>query len=66
MKSFQIEEVDFGNKDIYIFFHFSLFLSVYVYASVRDFVCIALLSPFILGFCPSILFCFVLCLFFYF
>ena len=28
-------------------------MSVYVYASVRDFLCIALLLPFILGFCLS-------------
>ena len=39
---------------VYIyFFPFSLFLSVYVYASVCDFVCIALLLPFLLGFCLS-------------
>ena len=49
----QIEEVDFGSNDIYIFFPFSLFVSVYVYVSVCDFVCIALLLPFILGFCLS-------------
>ena len=49
-KSSQIEEVDFGSKDIYILFPFSLFVSVYVYASVWDFVCIALLLPFVLGF----------------
>ena len=40
------------------FFHFSLFLSVYVYASIRDLFCIALLLPFVLGFCLSV--CFVL------
>ena len=35
---------------IYIyFFPFSLFVSVYVYASVCDFVCIALLLPLVLG-----------------
>ena len=39
---------------IYIFFPFSLFVSVYVYASVCDFVCIALLLPFVLGFCLSV------------
>ena len=36
-------------------------MSVYVYASVCDFVCIDLLSPFVLGFYPSVffvLFCF--------
>ena len=37
-------------------FSFSLFVSVYVYASFWDFVCIALLLPFGLGFCR---FCFV-------
>ena len=40
---------------IYIyFFPFSLFVSVYVYASVCDFVSIALLLPFVLGFCLSV------------
>ena len=46
---------------IYIFSPFSLFVSVYVNASVCDFVCIALLLPFVLDFCLSIsfvLFCF--------
>ena len=49
-------------KDIYGFFPFSLFVSVYVYVSLFDFVCIALLSPFALGFClfVFVLFCFVL------
>ena len=37
---------------IYIF-PFSLFVSVYVYASLGDFVCIALLLPFVLAFCLS-------------
>ena len=60
-ESSQIEEVDFGSKDIYIFFPFSLFVSVYVYASLCDFVCIALLSPFVLGFCPSVFFCLFVC-----
>ena len=48
---------------IYIyFFPFSLFVSVYVYASLCGFVCISLLLPFVLGSCP---FFFVLfCLFF--
>ena len=46
--------MDFGNNDIYIFFPFSLFVSVYVYAPVCDFVCIALLLPFVLGFCQSV------------
>ena len=45
--------MDFGNNDIHIFFPFSLFVRVYVYASVCDFVCIALLLPFVLGFCLS-------------
>ena len=39
--------------DIYIFFLFLFFVSVYVYTSLRDFVCIALLLPFVLGFCLS-------------
>ena len=38
---------------IYIFFPFSLFVSVYLYASVCEFVSIALLLPFVLGFCLS-------------
>ena len=46
--------MDFGSNDIYIFFPFSLFVSVYVYASLCDFVCIALLLPPVLGFCLSI------------
>ena len=50
-ESSQIEEVDFGSKDIHIFFPFSLFVSVYVYASVCDFVRIVLLLQFVLGFC---------------
>ena len=29
-------------------------MSVYVYASVCDFVCVALLLPFVLGFCLSV------------
>ena len=41
-----------------VFFPFSLFVSVYVYASLCDFVCIALLLPFVLGFCLSGLFLF--------
>ena len=53
----KIEEVDFGNNDIYIILPFSLFVSVYVYDSVCDFVCIALLLPFVLGFCLSVCFC---------
>ena len=39
-----------------IFSTFSRFVSVYEYASVCDFVCIALHSPFVLGFCQSVLF----------
>ena len=54
-----MEEVDFQSNDIYIFFPFSLFVSVYVYASMCDFVCIALLLPFALGFCLSGFFSFV-------
>ena len=48
--------MDFGSKDIYFFPPFSLFVSVYVYACVCDFVCIALLLPFVLGFCLSVFF----------
>ena len=52
----KIEAVDFGSNDIY-FFLFSLFVSVYMYASLCDFVRIALLLPFVLGFClPVVLF----------
>ena len=58
-ESSQIEEVDFGSNDIYIFSPFSLFVTVYVYASVCDFVCIALLLPFVLGFCLSVFFFFL-------
>ena len=63
----KIEAVDFGSKDIYIFFLFLFFVSVYVYASLCDFVCIALPSPFVLGFCLSCFFClfFVLGFFFF-
>ena len=39
------------------FIPFSHFVSMYVYASLCDFVCIALLLPFVLGFCLSVLFC---------
>ena len=40
---------------IYIYFPpFSLFVSVYVYASVCDIVCIAMLLPFVLGYCLSV------------
>ena len=41
---------------IYIYFPFSLFVSVYVYASVCDFVCIPLFLQFALGFGLSIFF----------
>ena len=34
--------------DIYIFFLFLFFMSVYVYASLCDFVCIVLFLPFFL------------------
>ena len=51
-----MEEVDFGSNNIYSFCPFSLFVSVYVYASVCDFVCIALLLPFVLGFCRFLFF----------
>ena len=36
---------------LYIFSFFSFFVSVYMYASFCDIVCIALLLPFVLGFC---------------
>ena len=36
---------------------FPLLVSVDVYASMCDFVCIALLSPFVLGFCLSVFLC---------
>ena len=39
---------------IYIFFSLSIFVSVYVYTSLWDFVCIALLLPFVLGLCLSV------------
>ena len=55
MKHPKIEAVDFGSNNIY-FFPFSLFESVNVYASLCDFVCIALLLPFVLGFCLSVFF----------
>ena len=56
--------MDFGSKDIYIyFFPLSLFVNVYVYASLCDFVCIALLLTFVLGFCLSIFGYFGVCLF---
>ena len=55
-ESSQIEEVDFGSNDIYFFFPFSIFVSVYVYDSVWDFVCTALLLSFVLGFCLSMVF----------
>ena len=54
-ESSQSEVVDFGSNDFF-FFPFSLFVSVYVYASVCDFVCIALLLPFVLGFSVSVFF----------
>ena len=46
---------------MYTFFPFSLFVSVCVYVSLCDFVCIALLLPFVLGFSLFVFFvCFVL------
>ena len=41
---------------IYKYFPFPLFVSVYVYASLCDFVWIALLLPFVLVFCLSFYF----------
>ena len=55
----KIEAVDFGSNDIYIYIPFPLFLSVYVYTSLCDFVCIALLLPFVLEFCLLCFFWFV-------
>ena len=46
---------------IVFFIPFSLFLNVYVYPSLCDFVCIGLLLPFVLGFSLNVffvLFCF--------
>ena len=49
---------------IYIYF-FPLFsFCVYEYASVCDFLCIALLSPFVLGFCLSVSFLLFFCIVF--
>ena len=56
--------MDFGSNNIYIFPPFSLFVSVYVYASLCDFVCIALLFPSVLGFCLSVFFYYLKKLFF--
>ena len=50
--------MDFGSNDIYIYSPFSLFVSVYAYASVCDFVRIVLLLPFVLGFSQSFFFLF--------
>ena len=47
----KIETVDFGTNDIYFFL---FFVSVCVHASLCDFVCIALLLPFGLGFYLSV------------
>ena len=47
--------MDFESNNIFIFFPFSLFVSVYVYASLCDFVCMALFLPFVLGFYLSII-----------
>ena len=41
---------------IYFFPPFSLFVSVYIYASLCDFVCIGFLLPFVLVFCLSFFF----------
>ena len=43
----KIEVVDFGSNNIYLF-PFSLSVSVYVYASLGNFACIALLLPFVI------------------
>ena len=53
------EDLRLPKRYVY-FFPFSLFVSVYVYASWCDFVCIDLLLPFVLGFCLSICFVFIL------
>ena len=52
----------FFNIQIHIFIPFPLFVSVYVYSSLCDFVCIALLLPFVLEICLSSFL--VVCLFF--
>ena len=71
-ESCQIEEVDFGSRDIYFFIPFYLLVSVYVNVSVCDFVSIAFLLSFVLGFCLSdfgvflvYLFCFYYLKFFF-
>ena len=46
--------------NIYIF-PLSLFVSVYVYAALCDFVCIALLLPLVLWLCPSVFVGFFFC-----
>ena len=56
--------MDFGSNNTYIFSPFSLFVSVYVYASVCDFHCIALLLPFVLGFCLPIFACLFVCFYY--
>ena len=55
--------MDFGSNDIYIFFPYSLSVSVYVYASLCDSVCTTLLLPFVLGFRLSVFFFFFLVFF---
>ena len=54
----KLEAVDLRSNDI-IFFLFSLFVSVYMYASLCDFVYRALFLPFVLGFCLSVVFVFL-------
>ena len=57
-KSSQIEEVDFGSNDIYIYiyFHFYSFCDCICVCFCVCFVCLALLLPFVLGFCLSFFF----------
>ena len=58
-ESSQIEEVDFRSNDIYIYFSLFLFLWVCMCMLLSlFFVCIALLLPFVLGFCLSVFFFF--------
>ena len=54
--------MDFGSK-IYYLFPFSSFCECVCVCFCVRFVCIALLSPFVLGFCPSIFS--VFCVYFY-
>ena len=56
--------MELRTNDIYNYSAFSLCVSVYVYASVCDFLCIALLLPFVIGFSLSIFFFYLKRIFF--